>query len=90
MKFNMNGVDHLVICCAALCKHRYIHVQCSPTSASVGITQARPNQSEVKMISVAYAPQVGVGWNYEGGLTPATCPLGGAFALYLLRMCTFV
>ena len=34
-----------------------------------------------------------VGGDFEGGLTPAACPLRGAFALYgelLLRMCTYV
>ena len=29
-----------------------------------------------------HPPRLMVSGNYEGGLTPAACPLGGAFALY--------
>ena len=40
-----------------------------------------------------HPPRLEVGGDFEGGLTPAACPLGGAFALYggfLLHICTYV
>ena len=44
-------------------------------------------------ISNAPPFQVGGGWGFEGGLTPATCPLGVAFPYrggFLMHMHTYV
>ena len=38
----------------------------------------------------AHLARLVVGGDFEGGLTPAACPLGGPFALYLLHIRTRV
>ena len=41
-------------------------------------------RANAPIIVVPHPPRLVVGGDYEGGLTPAACPLGGAFVELLL------
>ena len=60
------------------------------TNRNIGL---RPDPCAMLGSGFARLPRLVVGGDFEGGLTPAVCPFGGAFALYegfLLHMHTCV